>query len=274
MTLEAEKVGRIDTRDVFYLATPLNNQIEAFRNEGIPAPYLVSVEDVVDMRLDGKFEKANYGTRTSLTPLAVKGENTILYKGSPWMSSPEMAKVAVKAHKAGKFPQLPREYFEFVKETAKAQEGIEPEDRTAIIVSHKGDFKLTPEMLEARFALGKRAKEYFESKGHDEIQFYNLTSDSKDKVDVNYSWFGNSQGGSYLFAWYGNLDGHYGAFGVLRTLAEGNAKNSGYTLTQIGKANSEVIPVVLNKAGLSGLPKELSRTLSTGLLEKLRKDRK
>src|SRR3989344_2498432 len=150
MEFKAEKFGKIDAGDIFYLAAPLNNQIEAFREQGISAPYIVLPEDVVDMRLAGV---SNSGTRTGLTPLAVKGENTLLYKGSPWMYSPEMALVAVQAHKNRKFPQLPRAFYEVVKDLAKVQEGMEPEDRTAIVLSWKGDSKLTLEMPETRFAL-------------------------------------------------------------------------------------------------------------------------
>ncbi len=266
MEFKAEKVGKIDAGNVFYLAAPLNNQIEAFREEGISAPYIALPEDVVGIRLAGV---SDYGTRTSLTPLAVKGENTILYKGSPWMSSPEMAMIAVQAHRNGKFPQLPREFYEAVKELAKTQEGVEPEDRTAIILSWKGDSKLTPEMPETRFALGRNAKAYFDFNKHQSIPFWDLTSDSKDATDVNYSWFGVPQNGSNLVARDGSLYYHDYAFGVFRN-AEGIAKNSGYTLSQIGKANSEIIPAVLSETSLSGLTDKIARPLSKGLLEKLR----
>ena len=266
MEFKAEKFGKIDAGDIFYLAAPLNNQIEAFREQGISAPYIVLPEDVVDMRLAGV---SNSGTRTGLTPLAVKGENTLLYKGSPWMYSPEMALVAVQAHKNRKFPQLPRAFYEVVKDLAKVQEGMEPEDRTAIVLSWKGDSKLTPEMPETRFALGRRANEYFEANKHQSILFWDLNSDSKDAVDVNYSWFDGPQNGSSLDARDRYLYDHDVAFGVLRN-AEGIAKNLGFTLIQIGKANSQIIPVVLSEAGLSGLADTIARPLSKGLLERLR----
>mgnify|MGYP001581106984 CR=1 FL=1 len=270
MEFKAEKVGTIDSGDVFYLAAPLNNQIEAFREARITAPYIVLPEDVVDMRLAGV---SNSGTRTSLTPIAVNGENTILYKGSPWMYSPEMALVAVQAHKNGKYPQLSRDFYQAVKELANAQDGMEPEDRTAIVLSFKGDSQLTPQMPETRFALGRRAKEYFEAKKHESIQFLDLNSDSKDSTDVNYSWFSDPLDGSYLDARSRYLDGHDDvAFGVFRNADEGanSAKNSKYTLSQIGKANSQVIPAVMSEAGLSGLTDTIARPLSKGLLERLR----
>jgi hypothetical protein len=74
MDLKTEKVGEVNGKPVFYLASPLHNQVEAFMAEGIPAPYIVLPEQAVEIRLDSDFEKNNYGTRTSLTPLAVKGE--------------------------------------------------------------------------------------------------------------------------------------------------------------------------------------------------------
>ena len=46
MVFRAEKVGEFNGKAVFYLASTLDNQVEAFRAEGIPAPYIVLPEEV------------------------------------------------------------------------------------------------------------------------------------------------------------------------------------------------------------------------------------
>ncbi|MEK6848148.1 MAG: hypothetical protein AABX65_00765 [Nanoarchaeota archaeon] len=219
---KAERIGNVKgLGEIFCLCAPLNNQIETFREVGILAPYLVLPEEVVAIRLA---EASNLGTRTSMTPLSVQGENTILYRGSPWMSSPEMARVAVRAHAESRYPQMQREFYEAVKEKAKEQECLEPEDRIAFRLSQKGNFQLTPEMPDTRFILGPRAEEYFKTKGHSSIKLYDLNSDSAKEVDVNYLWFNGSQCGSALSCRNGDLGRLSRAFGVLRP-GKASAKN-------------------------------------------------
>jgi hypothetical protein len=101
------------------------------------------------------------------------------------MASPEMVRIAFRFHANFKYPQLSREFYELVKAKATSQEGMEPEDRTALILSKKGDYSWTPEMPETRFVLGRRAQEYFKAKGHSLIQFYDLISDSEKDAVVN-----------------------------------------------------------------------------------------
>ena len=268
MTVEAQKVGEIKgIGTVYRVDAPLDEQIRAFQNVGIQFPYLATPEEIAQIRLGGV---SGSWSRTSVSPVAIKGGDTILYKNSPWLSSPEMATVAVQAHREGRFPQLPSAFYESVKDKAKKEEGMEPEDRTAIAVSQKGDSKLTSDMPEAKFLLGKLTKQYFGKFAlSGQIQFYNLEGDSKNQATVNYLWFGNPQYASNLYCRGRGLGLDYRAFGVLRT-GEASAQNTGYSLSQIGKANSEVIPSVLGQAGLSGITENIARKLSKGLIDRLR----
>ncbi len=143
-----------------------------------------------------------------------------------------------------------------------------------MLVSQDGDFQLTTAMDESRFLLGESNQKYFEKivkNGKEgQIQFYNLAGNSKDKSLVNYLWFGDPRDESCLGASYGGLNSGCGAFGVLGS-AEGSAQKNGYTLTQIGKANSEIIPVVFERAKISGLASLVMRDLNKTLLEELKK---
>ena len=210
-------------------------------------------------------------SRTSVAPIAIKGGKTILLRSSPIMN-PLMAASAVKAHRNAQYLQLGKEFYEVADEIAKSQFEMAPEDREAIALSQTGDFPLIVEMDETRFLLGKTARPYFEkfvSGGKEgKIQFYNLEGDSKSSATVNYIW-GDPQYVSVLDAGCRYLDVDDGAFGVLRT-GVASAQKNGYSLTEIGNANSEVVPVVLRKAGVSALEGMLARPLTTALLEELR----
>jgi len=117
----------------------------------------------------------------------------------------------------------------------------------------------------------KQNKPYFEKKvPQGKIPFYNLTGDSKNEAIVNYLWFYDPQNESSLNCGDRNLGYVDRAFGVLRT-GEASAQKNSYTLTEIEKANSEVIPVVFANARMPALTDMVARPLNKGLLERLRK---
>ena len=263
MEYEAQRIGKIKGCEVYQVGAPLDEQINAFQRKGIVAPFLATPEDIAQIRLDGL---STDNSRTSIAPIGIKGGKTILYKNSPLMN-PLMAAFAVQSHRNGNCPSFSKEIYEAAESLAKSQEGLEPEDRTAIIVSQDGDFKLTPEMEESKFSLGKLAILYFAKFTEGEIPFYNLSADSKDKALVNYLWFNIPQYESNLYCRDRNLDNDNRAFGVLRT-AEGSARNFGYNLTEIRNANSENIKEVLG--GTPALEKSLGEMLNKGLVGKLR----
>lgn len=167
---------------------------------------------------------SNDYTRTCVAPVDVKGENPILYKPSILMN-PEMAAITVKSHSEGKYPTLDRVFYEVLKERAKTELGLIPEDRTAQVLQSNEDYDLTPEMDEARFLLGKQTAEYFKRFNHPSIKLFNLptTETPKNKCFVNYLWFIRPECGSVLDCRYWDLVDGGGAFGVLRKSAEGTS---------------------------------------------------
>ena len=268
MSYEAQKVGTVkELGEIYRTDAPLDEQLKSFARVGITN--LATPEEVAQIRLAGITEN---WSRTSVAPIAIKGGKTILLRSSPIMN-PLMAASAVKAHRNAQYLQLGKEFYEVADEIAKSQLEMAPEDREAIALSQIGDFPLIVEMDETRFLLGKTARPYFEkfvSGGKEgKIQFYNLEGDSKSSATVNYLWFSDPRDVSGLDAGSRDLYSDNRAFGVLRT-GVASAQKNGYSLTEIGNANSEVVPVVLRKAGVSALEGMLARPLTTALLEELR----
>ena len=259
---KTDKIGTVDgLGDIYLRCLPLDRQIRAFQELGINYPYLVDTRDVVRIRLAGV---SNNGTRTSVAPVSAKGERTILIRPSPLMNL-AMASYAIDAHRNNSYPTMPREFYEVAKRIAKNEESLEPEDRTAIILSQDGDFKLTHEMPEARFSLGQ-AGEYFNKVNHKKIDLYNLPApDNKDLSYVNYLWFKSPQDDSDLNCGGRYLDDDSNAFGVLNKSAEGTSKKSSdhiYSLTDIRKAHLEVVPRVLAQQGVPVLESMLKKPLN------------
>ena len=266
---EANEVGKVDGLGIIYqVHAPLHKQILALNKKGVEHPSLVSPEETGLIRLAGL---SNDWTRTSMAPIAVKGENQILYRVSPFMH-PLMAEHAVKFHASGNYPTLNRVFYEIAKETAKAELGLEPEDRTAHILSNRGDYGLTPEMDDARFILGRITKKYFEKFNHPSIPFRNLPTDDipKDKCRVNYLWFGRPEYCSNLNARYRYLDDDNRAFGVLRKSAEGASQSADYSLSNVRDAVLIAIPGTLEELGLLGVNDNVSGRLPSKVLEILR----
>jgi hypothetical protein len=195
MIQRPEKLRTIDgIGDVYRSLAPLDMQIESFAKVEVPYPYLVSSRETIELRLR---DFSNDWTRTCVAPIAVHGEPTVLYNFSPWMNQ-AMASIAVDAHKRGVYPKLPREFYESVRLIAESEENIEPEYRTAFIVSARGDIKLTPQMDETKFLLGERAKEYFRKNEHKIIRLVNLSSSSERECAVNYLWIDGPRDGSCI----------------------------------------------------------------------------
>lgn len=269
MTYEAQKVGEVKgLGDIYRVDAPLDRQLQSFEKVGIRT--LATPEQVAQIRLSGIPDN---WSRTNVAPIAIKGSKTILFKNSPLMN-PLMAVSAVNAHRNNEYLTLGREVYDAAQAIAQGETGIEPEDRNAILLSQDGDYALTIDSDEARFLLGKHNQKYFGKFVRDgekgQIQLYNLAGNSKDKAIVNYLWFNGPLVESNLVCRGGLLDIGNRAFGVLNS-AEGSAQKNGYSLTEIGKANSEVIPVVLEQAKISGLTSMISGELNKGLLAKLRK---
>jgi hypothetical protein len=268
MTKE-KQIGKIEQGKVYEISAPLDEQISAFEKVGITYPYLATPEQVCNIRLQGISDD---WTRTSIAPVAVKGENTILYRNSPFMN-PEIAKIAVEVHRNSKYPELQIEFYEAVKQRAKNEQVLQPEDRIAHILEKTGDYDLTSEMDDTKFILGKPAKRYFDKKVEkDKIKLFNLQTDnlSKNKCRVNYLWFHSVASGSELNLRdsYLNCDGR--AFGVLQPAKQAQ-KISRLTLSEIQKAIETSIPKICQEIGISALEEMLNKPIQEEILTTLRK---
>ena len=184
-----------------------------------------------------------------------------------------MAMYAVNSHRDGKNPIMSRDFYEAVKEIAKNEEGLCPEDRTSHVLQSSKDYDLTPEMDDTRFTLGRSVNEYFSKFGHKGIRFLNLLTDdlAKDECIVNYLWFYSPDFDSDLNARDRSLNDDYDAFGVLRGTCEASSQNSGYSLTDVKKSIVNTTPKSLEALGLSGVKDIVAGRLEKDVLEALRK---
>ena len=265
MAYQAQKIGTVPKRfDVYQVAAPLHEQLRAFADVDIQT--LTAPDEIAEIRLAGV---SNDYSRTSIAPIALKRAKTILIRDSPLMN-PLMAAAAVSVHANGNYFEASRSVYEQAEALAKSQESLAPEDRTALVVSQTGDFSLTPEMPESQFLLKKHAKPYFDKFTQGTISFYDIAASSKNAAVINYLWFYGPLCGSNLDCGVWGLGGNGWAFGVSPISAEGSAKNSGYTLTEIRNANSKVIPVVLRESGVPALESMLAKPLTKRLVNTLR----
>ena len=267
---EARQIGEVEGLGLVYqVYAPLNKQILSFENLGIKHPFLVTPEETVMIRSGGL---SNDYTRTCVAPVGVKGEVPILYKPSIFMD-PIMAEVIVKAHSENSYPTQDRVFYEALKERAKRELSLTPEDRTAQALQSIEDYGLTPEMDDARFLLGKSTAEYFKRFNHPLIKLYNLPTSEvpKGKCIVNYLGLGGSEGGSRLSCRGGGLSYVNWAFGVLKKSAEGTSQNSGYSLTNVKNAVATATLKTLEELGLSEVKDMVIGRLETDILETLRK---
>ena len=217
MGYEAIKLGNVEgLGDVYQVGAPLDKQIQAFEKVGIKSPYLPSLEQVARIRLAGLSNGlSNDSSRTSIAPIAIKGEPTILSKDSPLMN-PLMASYAVSQHKTGKYPSFQgTDIYEQAREIAIEDRLLSPEKRRAIILPSNEDFILTPQTEEAIFLLGEATQEYFERSKNGQISFYNVKQSEKNQTLINYLWFDNPWGDSGVGARGRGLGDVDRSFGVV-----------------------------------------------------------
>ncbi len=97
MTYKARKIGTVEgLGDIYQVAAPLDKQLQAFADKGIHT--LAAHDEVAQIHLAGVSEDYS---RTSMAPIALKGEKTILVRDSILMA-PLMASAAVRDHASGK----------------------------------------------------------------------------------------------------------------------------------------------------------------------------
>jgi len=119
--------------------TNFATQLKNFRSDGIDAP--VSVRDASYIRVNGY--NLEY-TRTCHAPICAKDSPTIVARVSPLVTDLKMAKKAVNAHRDNQYPVFDSDcsiYAQWEK-IAKQQKRRKPENRDAIILSERGDFRV------------------------------------------------------------------------------------------------------------------------------------
>ena len=269
-----EYLGHVEgVGHVYQIALPFHEQLESFAAPEVRAS-LTNIANTARIRIAKRNEGGKWfcGTRTDLVALALKGEPTILTK-IPMLTSPIMAEAIVTANRNGRYLEQPAEVFESARDLARLQVNREPEDRDTIILTGTGDYDITPEMIESKFAFGEATRPYFATFAHSSIHLSNLRGVSTEYATLNYVWFGNPLGGSVLILrgrsldsrqLYGDGDGWDGvrgcAFGVRAEGASNEAigENLGYSLTDIRDANVRAVAKFLQEKGMVGLVGNLS----------------
>ena len=130
----------------------------------------------------------------------------------------------VNAHRNNRYLTRSKDFYGIVKEIAELESGLEPEDRSSIVLTQNEDYDLTPEMDEARFLLGNHTEEYFEKFTNGRIKLYNFSTDLKNESVVNYLCFLNPQVGSGLVCGGWVLGGGGRSFGVRSASGEASAQ--------------------------------------------------
>jgi len=217
-----------DLGEIYQAIAPFEQQLRAFKDQGIKRPYAVSVRDASFIRLNSGL---NGWTRTCHAPICAKNEPYVLVRHSPVAMNLRLVKQATKTHANGKWFYQPRDFWKNSAEQAKTDEKKfpnDPEKRKAIIIPEKLDFDVTSDSDIARFLWQDTREDYFNQKvSGNSVRMYNFNKEVADSQEdntciVNYLWFGRPGGGSGLGCWYRDLCDSSRAFGVLKKAAEGS----------------------------------------------------
>ena len=209
---EARKIGKVKgLGDIYQVTAPLDEQLRAFADKGIHT--LAAPDEVAQIHLAGVSKDYS---RTNMAPIALKSEKTILVRDVILMNH-LMASTVVRHHKNRGYFETCRKVYEAAEALARSQESMYPEDRSALIVSQREGFVLTPEMPESQFILRKQTEPYFDRFDNGTMKFSNLYRYLDRKVIINYMWFGPSISNYCLLdcIWLG-LDKDDVVYGVLR----------------------------------------------------------
>ena len=143
--------------DVYISYAPFTKQIEDFNNKGIK---IVSVRDASYIRLHGN--NRDY-TRTCHAPVCTKDSPTIVARISPLIENLEMAGQAVDVHRNNPYCVFDNEkhiYAQFEK-IAEEDKNKSPEERRAIILPEREDYRIHRDSDEAMFFWQGTRKDYF-----------------------------------------------------------------------------------------------------------------
>ncbi|MEN9626041.1 MAG: hypothetical protein RL557_369 [archaeon] len=201
--------------DVYIARAPFDKQFPALQEKGIP--HFISVRDDSYLRLQGNYQS---GTRTCHAPICAKDSSVIVARISPAFENLEMARQMVNAHKILQYPVFSgRKIYGQWEKIAKKEKNKRPEERTAHVLSERGDYALHKDSDDAKFFFQDQRKRYFKEKvSSDSIQVYQIDPqvvDAQKGTIVNYTWFGSVGYGSDLGFRGRGLDCDIEALGVL-----------------------------------------------------------
>ncbi len=251
--------------DIYLIEKPFDKQLDVFNKIGIKYP--TSVRDTSYLRLKGN---CRLGTRTCHAPIYAKDSRVIIARVSPLVTNLEMAEKAVQAHRNNNYSVFDKSIYGKWEKIAQNDKTKKPENRNAIFLSERNDYKIHEDSDEARFLFQDTRKDYFNKFVlRDSIQSCQInpeTVDSQDGTIVNYLWFGGPGGSSYLDFRDRDLYFHLRAFGVLKKASEaGSKKFSSFSYNQVEYA----LKIVLGKEGLTGLEKKIIRPTIRELRRKI-----
>jgi len=248
--------------DVYSVEAPFDEQLLTLNERGIRYP--ISIRDASYLRLYGQNKG---GMRTCHAPILAKNSPVIIARISPLVKDIKMVRQAVNAHRKGEFPSFSVELYSQWNDIAEKDKSKKPENRRAIILSERGDYKVHRDSDEVRFFWQSAREKYFARFAPEgSIQVYQIapiTVDSQNGTIINYTWFDSLEDGSGLSFGDRDLDGGDRTFGVLKKTSEAGSRSGKaslpYTIRQIEREIRR----------LSGLEAELA--CSRAFLESLRK---
>jgi len=241
--------------DIYSIEKPFDEQLNILNKIGIKYP--ISVRDTAYLRLKGKY---HLGTRTCHAPIYTKNSPTIIARVSPLVEDLEMAKKAVQAHKNNEYFIFDKDVYGKWEKIAQTDKTKRPENRRAIFLSERNDYKIHKDSDEARFLFQDTRKDYFnEFVSGGSIQSWQIDSkkvDSHDGTIINYLWFYSLVVVSVLdFGdWSLGYDGR--ALGVLMKASEaGSRKNLSYRQRELDRIKKIINGIKEGKLGTSKLEK-------------------
>lgn len=217
---KAKFVEHVEGLGALYVVyAPFDKQVSALKEAGIESPE--SVRDASWVRLHSKFQAY---VRTCHAPICAKDSPVIIARVSPAIGKPEMLETIVRAHRKFHYPVFDNDksiYAQWEK-IAKQDAGKKiPEERRAIILPQRGDYRMHRDSDEAKFLWQDTREAYFKEKiREDNVVVWQIPTnaiDSQDGTIVNYVSFDRPERGSAL-----GFRGRYlnyvnsRAFGVLK----------------------------------------------------------
>lgn len=209
--------------DVYLVRASFDEQLSSLNEMGIKYP--ISVRDASYLRLHGQDTS---GIRTCHAPILAKNSPVIIARISPLVEDIEMARQAVDAHRKGEYPSFSADVYSQWNDIAEKDKSKKPENRRAIILTERRDYRIHRDSDEARFFWRDTREKYFARfVSGDSIPSWQVNPemiDSQAGTIVNYTWFSSPEDESDLAFRGGYLYSDDWAFGVLKKPAKAGSQ--------------------------------------------------